>query len=116
MNFETLLYKNEAGVITISLNRPERYNAFNGQMRADLLKALQSAEQDNSCRAVVLTGEGKAFCSGQDLKDIEGKKIDFSDFLKSGYNPVIRTMRNKTNHSSYQWSGCRGWMLTGIGL
>ena len=94
MNFETLLYKNEAGVITISLNRPERYNAFNGQMRADLLKALQSAEQDNSCRAIVLTGEGKAFCSGQDLKDIEGKKIDFSDFLKTGYNPVIRAMRN----------------------
>lgn len=94
MNFETLLYKSENGVTTISLNRPDRYNAFNEQMRKDLLAALLAAEADKACRAVVLTGEGKAFCSGQDLKDIEGKKIDFSDFLKSGYNPVIRTMRN----------------------
>lgn len=93
MNLATLLYKKEEGVTTISLNRPDRYNAFNEQMRNDLLTALLAAEEDKECRAIVLTGEGKAFCSGQDLKDIEGKKIDFSDFLKSGYNPVIRTMR-----------------------
>ncbi len=94
MNFDTLLYTSKDGVVTLSLNRPDRYNAFNEQMRKDLLAALQAAEADTECRAIVLTGEGKAFCSGQDLKDIEGKKIDFSDFLKSGYNPVIRTMRN----------------------
>ena len=94
MNFETLLYKNENGVTTICLNRPDRYNAFNEQMRIDLLEALQAAEKDSMCRAIVLSGEGKAFCSGQDLKDIEGKDIDFSDFLKTGYNPVIGTMRN----------------------
>ena len=94
MNFETLLYENENGVTTICLNRPDRYNAFNEQMRQDLLKALQAAENDSACRAIVLSGEGKAFCSGQDLKDIEGKDIDFSDFLKAGYNPLIRAMRN----------------------
>ena len=94
MNFETLVYRNENGVTTICLNRPDRYNAFNEQMRQDLLAALQVAEKDGACRAIVLSGEGKAFCSGQDLKDIEGKDIDFSDFLKTGYNPVIRAMRN----------------------
>ena len=94
MNFETLVYRNENGVTTICLNRPDRYNAFNEQMRKDLLAALQVAEKDGACRAIVLSGEGKAFCSGQDLKDIEGKGIDFSDFLKTGYNPVIRAMRN----------------------
>ncbi|MDB4160785.1 enoyl-CoA hydratase-related protein [Bacteroidia bacterium] len=94
MNFETLVYRNENGVTTICLNRPDRYNAFNEQMRQDLLAALQVAENDSLCRVIVLSGEGKAFCSGQDLKDIEGKDIDFSDFLKTGYNPVIRAMRN----------------------
>lgn len=94
MHFNTLLYTSNDGVTTISLNRPDRYNAFNEQMRKDLLDALDAAERDQACRVIVLTGEGKAFCSGQDLKDIEGKKIDFSDFLKNGYNPVIRKMRN----------------------
>ncbi len=94
MNFETLVYENKNGITTIYLNRPERYNAFNEQMRKDLSAALQVAECDSNCRAIVLSGEGKAFCSGQDLKDIEGKNVDFSKFLKTGYNPLIRAMRN----------------------
>ncbi|MGB1038282.1 MAG: enoyl-CoA hydratase-related protein [Bacteroidia bacterium] len=94
MNFNTLLYSNENQVTTISLNRPERYNAFNGEMRKELLAALEAAASDDDCRAVVLTGKGKAFCSGQDLKDIEGQEIDFSEFLKSGYNPIVLAMRN----------------------
>lgn len=93
MKFDTIEYIAQDGVVTIALNRPERYNAFNEQMREDLLHAMQTAEKDEKCRAIVLTGRGKAFCSGQDLKDIEGQEIDFSDFLKNGYNPLIRTMR-----------------------
>jgi 2-(1,2-epoxy-1,2-dihydrophenyl)acetyl-CoA isomerase len=94
MTYNTITYTTENGITSITLNRPERYNAFNGEMREELLSAMQAAESDADCRVVVLSGSGKAFSSGQDLKDIEGKKIDFSDFLKTGYNPVIRAMRN----------------------
>jgi 2-(1,2-epoxy-1,2-dihydrophenyl)acetyl-CoA isomerase len=94
MTFNTITYTTDQGVTSITLNRPDRYNAFNEQMRAELLAAMQAAEADKECRVIVLSGSGKAFSSGQDLKDIEGKKIDFSDFLKMGYNPVIRAMRD----------------------
>ena len=94
MNLNTILYTIHEGVVTITLNKPDRYNAFDAEMRSELLRVLNQAAEDNKCRAIVLTGAGKAFCSGQDLKDIEGKKIDFSDFLKSGYNPIVLAMRN----------------------
>jgi 2-(1,2-epoxy-1,2-dihydrophenyl)acetyl-CoA isomerase len=92
--YNTILYTHNHGVTTIALNRPESYNAFTGEMRSELLHALQSANDDIHCRVVVLTGSGKAFCSGQDLKDIAGVKVDFNDFLKNGYNPIILAMRN----------------------
>lgn len=94
MEYNTILYTCSNGITTISLNRPDRYNAVTGEMRKELKAAFDAAAADDDCRVVVLTGEGKAFCSGQDLKDIEGKKIDFSDFLKNGYNPVIQAMRS----------------------
>lgn len=94
MAYNTILYTNKDGITTISLNRPDRYNAVTGEMREELKDAFEKAASDINCRAVVLTGEGKAFCSGQDLKDIEGQEIDFADFLKSGYNPVIKLMRS----------------------
>ena len=94
MTFNTITYTTDQGITNITLNRPDRYNAFNEEMRSELLAAMEAAEADTGCRVIVLSGSGKAFSSGQDLKDIEGKKINFSDFLKKGYNPVIRSMRN----------------------
>ncbi|HAY89621.1 MAG TPA: 2-(1,2-epoxy-1,2-dihydrophenyl)acetyl-CoA isomerase [Bacteroidetes bacterium] len=94
MTFNTITYTTDQGITNITLNRPDRYNAFNEEMRSELLAAMEAAEADTGCRVIVLSGSGKAFSSGQDLKDIEGKKINFSDFLKKGYNPVIRNMRN----------------------
>ena len=94
MKFNTLLYNAEDSVVTISLNRPESYNAFNGEMRSELLRAFEIVAEDRQCRVVVLAGEGKAFCSGQDLKDIEGETVDFNAFLKNGYNPIIKAMRS----------------------
>ncbi len=94
MTFNTITYTTDQGITNITLNRPDRYNAFNEEMRSELLAAMEAAEADKGCRVIVLSGSGKAFSSGQDLKDIEGKKINFSDFLKKGYNPVIRSMRN----------------------
>jgi 2-(1,2-epoxy-1,2-dihydrophenyl)acetyl-CoA isomerase len=55
-------------ITTITLNRPEKLNAFAGTMREDLLAALESAERDKGCRAVVITGAGRAFCAGGDVE------------------------------------------------
>lgn len=94
MDFNSLLYTSENGVTTISLNRPDRFNAFNNEMSYELQDALKAVKRDQECRVVVLTGVGKAFCSGQDLKDIAGEKRSLSDSLYKRYNPIIQAMRN----------------------
>jgi len=95
MTFETVLYSIEQGVGTITLNRPDSFNAANEQLTTELLAALSDAHDNNAVRCVVLTGAGKAFCSGQDLKDApkQGSKRDLTDSLVRRYNPVIRLMR-----------------------
>lgn len=92
--FETILYEVNEGRATITLNRPEVYNAFNQMLRKELLAALKHAEKDNSVRVVVITGAGKAFCSGQDLKEVmAGKNHNIAESLRQGYNPIIRCIR-----------------------
>jgi 2-(1,2-epoxy-1,2-dihydrophenyl)acetyl-CoA isomerase len=92
--YKFLLYKNEAGVATISLNRPEVYNALNDEITYELQDGFKTVARDESVRVVVLTGEGKAFCSGQDLKSSGGQtKRSFLDSLHKRYNPIIRAMR-----------------------
>jgi 2-(1,2-epoxy-1,2-dihydrophenyl)acetyl-CoA isomerase len=66
--FETLLYELEEGVATITLNRPEVLNAFNPQMNLDLKQALRNAKEDGNVRAIIITGAGRGFCSGADVK------------------------------------------------
>lgn len=93
--FETILWevKNATGYIT--LNRPEVYNALNDLMRKELLAAFREAGKNSAVRVVVITGSGKAFCSGQDLKEIMANpNRNISDSLRSGYNPLISQMRN----------------------
>jgi 2-(1,2-epoxy-1,2-dihydrophenyl)acetyl-CoA isomerase len=98
MIYESLLYTLESGVATITLNRPELYNAFNQQLKKDLLAAIKNAESDDAVRCVVLTGAGKAFSSGQDLREAielsKNGKIDFRTMIQTGYNPIIRAMRD----------------------
>jgi 2-(1,2-epoxy-1,2-dihydrophenyl)acetyl-CoA isomerase len=95
MTFETILYTVEHGVGTITLNRPDSFNAANEQLTTDLQAALADATTNPDVRCVVLTGAGKAFCSGQDLKDApkSGSKRDLTDSLQRRYNPIIRAMR-----------------------
>ncbi|MBI5648414.1 MAG: enoyl-CoA hydratase/isomerase family protein [Ignavibacteriae bacterium] len=94
MTYETLLCAVEDGVMTITLNRPDVLNAFNEQLSADLLDAFRVAGEDATVRAVVLTGTGRAFCSGQDLKDISDDPTrSLADSLRRRYNPLIRAMR-----------------------
>ncbi|MGK7391438.1 MAG: enoyl-CoA hydratase/isomerase family protein [Candidatus Cyclobacteriaceae bacterium M2_1C_046] len=92
--FQFLKYDLQDGVATITLNRPESYNALNDEITFELQDALKQASKDENVRVLVLTGEGKAFCSGQDLKASQGQKRSFIDSLHKRYNPIIRAMRN----------------------
>jgi 2-(1,2-epoxy-1,2-dihydrophenyl)acetyl-CoA isomerase len=86
------------GWIEIVLNRPETANAFNDEMHCLLLRFMRDAAEDDSCRAVLLTGAGRHFCSGQDLRDRDPRgacaPMDLSRSLKERYNPLVRTIRN----------------------
>ncbi len=95
MNYSFLKYSLENGVATITLNRPDVYNALNDEITYELQDALKVVSKDDAVRVVVLTGEGKAFCSGQDLKaGAADEKRSFMDSLTKRYNPIIRAMRN----------------------
>ena len=94
-SFQFLKYHLENGIATITLNRPEVFNALNDEITYELQDALRAVAKDDAVRVVVLTGEGKAFCSGQDLKDAPsgGGKRSLRDSLERRYNPLIRAMR-----------------------
>lgn len=93
MTFETILFTVEAGVAKLTLNRPERLNAVTRQMLEELGAALDEAATRDDIRAVLLTGAGRGFCSGQDLNDravkAQGAKTDLGASLRQGYNPLI---------------------------
>jgi 2-(1,2-epoxy-1,2-dihydrophenyl)acetyl-CoA isomerase len=91
----TVRYEVSDAIATITLNRPEVYNAFNAQLHRELIGALRQAERDPAVRCVVLTGAGKAFCSGQDLKEFGdvSKEIDIGARIRELYNPLIRKLR-----------------------
>lgn len=65
--YQTIVYQVEAGILTITLNRPEQLNAFNGSMLKELLDALERADADDGVRAIIVTGAGRGFCAGADL-------------------------------------------------
>ena len=67
MKFETIKYEVKDKILTITLNRPDRLNAFTGQMMNDLISAFGSASNDDEIRVVIVTGEGRGFCAGADL-------------------------------------------------
>jgi 2-(1,2-epoxy-1,2-dihydrophenyl)acetyl-CoA isomerase len=95
MNYQFLLYTIQDGVATITLNRPDVFNALNDEITYELQDALKQVAKDENVRVVILTGAGKAFCSGQDLKAASGQqKRSFIDSLHKRYNPIIRAMRN----------------------
>jgi 2-(1,2-epoxy-1,2-dihydrophenyl)acetyl-CoA isomerase len=93
-DFQTLLYTNTNGVLTITMNRPDSYNAFNEQMKKELNDAFKEAEKDATVRCIVLRGTGeKAFCSGQDLKEHQNSKRSLKESLEKSYNPLVRKIR-----------------------
>ncbi|MEO5918495.1 MAG: enoyl-CoA hydratase-related protein [Candidatus Limnocylindrales bacterium] len=84
-----------AGVATITLNRPAALNALTIPMKEHLLGALETAAADLSVRAIVLTGAGRAFCAGQDLRErLEPGAPPLDEELMLRYNPIVRAIRN----------------------
>ncbi len=79
----------------LRLNRPEVFNSFNREMALLLQKELDACEKNPEIRAIVLTGEGKAFCAGQDLKEVTSPEINpgFKKILEEHYNPIISRIR-----------------------
>ena len=94
MGYETILYAVENGVATITLNRPDKLNAFNDQMIGETTAVFKQASRDKEIRCIVLTGNGRAFSSGQDLADVVARAGEFSigDHLRHGYHKLIKQM------------------------
>lgn len=80
------------GVSTLTLNRPDALNALNAGLRGELLGALKAAARDDAVRAVVLTGAGRAFCAGADLRGGSAER-EFRRVITTEYNPIIRAIR-----------------------
>jgi 2-(1,2-epoxy-1,2-dihydrophenyl)acetyl-CoA isomerase len=92
--YKTLLYTVRDSILTITLNRPEVYNAFNEEMKKEINDALKEGERDPAVRCVVIRGAGdKAFCSGQDLKEHAAGRRSLKDSLERHYNPMVRKIR-----------------------
>ena len=88
----SVLTSRVGAVLTITLNRPEVYNAFNRELHAALHDALGEAAAED-IRAVVITGAGKAFCAGQDLKEFQELSGSVRDVLEESYHPNVRRIR-----------------------
>src|ERR1700734_3092102 len=92
MNQETIRYELDDGIATIVLSRPDKLNAFSRRMRDELLEAFDAVDADDDVRAVIVTGEGRAFCSGADLSD--GAKIFERAVERHDADPGDESMRD----------------------
>jgi 2-(1,2-epoxy-1,2-dihydrophenyl)acetyl-CoA isomerase len=92
MTYETLLLDVTNGAYRLTLNRPERLNAFTAQMHREVRDALTKIEGDARARVLVITGAGRGFCAGQDLteRDVGAGPLDLSQGPERDYNPLVR--------------------------
>ncbi len=93
MAWQTILFSVAEGVATLTLNRPDKLNAFNDQLHADIADALGQVESDPAIRALVITGAGRGFCSGADLSQRIGNQGGTNDALDRQYHPRLRRLR-----------------------
>ena len=94
VEYETIIYEKVNAVATITLNRPQSLNAFVPQMNKEVLEVLKDGERDKEVRCLMITGAGRAFCAGQDLKGrTPEQKGSLGASLREKYNPMIRQTR-----------------------
>ncbi|HJP71787.1 MAG TPA: enoyl-CoA hydratase-related protein [Candidatus Limnocylindria bacterium] len=87
-----LLHEQDGGVSLLTLNRPDALNALNAQLRHELLAGINAARKDDATRAVVITGAGRGFCAGADLRGGTAER-EFRRVLSAEYNPLIQAIR-----------------------
>jgi 2-(1,2-epoxy-1,2-dihydrophenyl)acetyl-CoA isomerase len=96
--FKFITYEEENATAIISMNRPELYNALNAEAKMEVVQAIREANKSPSIRSIILTGKGKAFCTGQDLNDrsiqaVNGG-VDLGNTLQTEWNPLINSIRD----------------------
>ncbi len=93
---QTILFTKQNNYAKITLNRPKAFNSFNQEMGEAFLEALDDCASDHQVRAVLITGEGRAFCAGQDLVEVTDPELNpgFRNLLEKRYGAIIRKMRN----------------------
>ncbi|MBA4537516.1 enoyl-CoA hydratase/isomerase family protein [Bacillus aquiflavi] len=89
--FETIKLEVNNGVAWITLNRPDKLNAFNEQMNREMIRVLKNITKNPEIRCLVITGEGHAFCSGEDLAGI-GQETNHGEILRNRYNPMVKQL------------------------
>lgn len=98
MNYEQIRFESSGGIARITLNRPDRLNSFTTQMHEELRDALRRVADDGSARVLLLTGEGRGFCAGQDLADRAvapgDAPVDLGASIDNNYRPLVLTLRS----------------------
>ena len=95
MLMSSILFQTENNVAFVTLNRPEKFNSFNRDMALALQQRLDACENDESIRCIYITGNGKAFCAGQDLAEaMDPQGPELEEIVGEHYNPVILRLRN----------------------
>jgi 2-(1,2-epoxy-1,2-dihydrophenyl)acetyl-CoA isomerase len=92
MKYEQIAWETADGIGWIRMNRPDKLNALTSRMSEEMLDALGQAAKDDAIRCVVITGEGRGFCAGQDLKEFQDRgleQLDVGEHLRSSYNRLI---------------------------
>jgi len=95
MSYETIIFDVTDGLATITLNRPEKYNALNMQMYKEIQDALKQCSRNAEIRAVIITGAGKAFSTGADLVELQSQlgNFEIGDVLRNGLNRIVTAIR-----------------------
>lgn len=87
-----IVFHEEAGIAWVNFDRPDKLNSITSEMAQQLQRVLSEISTSSSIRCVVISGSGRAFCTGQDLSDLEGAEL--GDVLEQDYNPIIRAIKN----------------------
>lgn len=91
MAYGTIQFAVTDGVAVLTLNRPDKFNAFTIEMHREMADALKKVERDRNVRCLVLTGAGKAFCAGQDLTEMDTDRV--AELIEQYYNPLLLRLR-----------------------